>query len=182
MLLQNILVLLLFTLYSVKSSLHVKHRREVKPKSMAETSPNAHIYCVSQKDDSIPLFRDLSMQSVKIPPPLSSEGVSEHRRKVSPKSMAETGHKAHIYYVLQKNDSIPLFRELQMQCKIFTLSRELQMQCNKVILSKELQMQCNKVTLSRELQMQHARFRHCLQLQYIILGPYLQMQCVRYSM
>ena len=86
MLLQNILVLLLFTLYSMKSSLDVKHRREVKPKSMAETGPNAHVNCVSQKNDSIPLFRDLSMQSVEV-------------------SLNSITHKTHIYYISQKNNT-----------------------------------------------------------------------------
>jgi hypothetical protein len=82
---------------------------------MAENDYNTNIYCVLQKNNSIPLFRDLSMQGVKISPPLSWEGVSEHIREVSPKSMVQTAYKAHIYYVLQKNDSIPL-TELQMQC------------------------------------------------------------------
>src|SRR5580704_17001916 len=107
---------------------------------MAENDYNTNIYCVLQKNNSIPLFRDLSMQGVKISPPLSWEGVSEHIREVSPKSMAQTAYKAHIYYVLQKNDSIPLFRELHMQCNKTSLSRELQMQCQiKTSLSRELQ-------------------------------------------
>ena len=56
------------------------------------------------------------MQSVKIPPPLSWQDVSEHRKEVSPMSMTEAAHNAHMYCLSQKNDSIPVFGKLQMQC------------------------------------------------------------------
>jgi hypothetical protein len=75
MLLRNILLFLLFILYSIQSSLHVQHRGEVKPLDILfEAGHNVH-KCVSQKNDSISLsrendsislFRELQMQWMKL--------------------------------------------------------------------------------------------------------------------
>src|SRR5580704_1930220 len=69
MLLRTILLLLLFTLYCIKSSLHAEHRREIPSllhtlaetvRPLVEADHKSNIYCVLQKNDSI---RVLHMQS-----------------------------------------------------------------------------------------------------------------------
>jgi hypothetical protein len=50
----------------MQSSLHVQHRGEVKPLDILfEAGYNVH-KCVSQKNDSISLFRELQMQWMKL--------------------------------------------------------------------------------------------------------------------
>jgi hypothetical protein len=62
MLLRNTLLLLLFILYSIQSSLYVQHRGEVKPLDILFETGDI---CFLQKNDSIPLTREVQMQCLK---------------------------------------------------------------------------------------------------------------------
>src|SRR5580704_395654 len=190
MLLRTILLLLLFTLYCIKSSLHAEHRREIPSflhtlaetvRPLVEVDYKSNIYCVLQKNDSI---RVLHMQSARDRPCL-------HLQRDRPYLHLQRARDRPCLHLQSVRDKPCLHLQSARFRPCLHLQRARDRPCLHLQSVRDkpcLHLQsarfrpCLHLQRARDrpcLHLQSARFRPCLHLQSVRDKPCLHLQSVR---